>query len=116
MTPTCRRLSAIRPTPPWSWSRRSSRKRSNAWIFVPAPARVRAHITARTGAARSIHVRAIGDHLSRLNEHVEADGHITGQRDLDVVRPRFEIQVLEDAIVVVHHSSVVAIHEHLRFG
>ena len=57
-------------------------------------------------------IALVGDRLARQDEHVELERLETGFADLDVMRPFLEPEPLEDPVVVVDQSNVVAVDEH----
>jgi len=58
-------------------------------------------------------VRAIRDRLTWLDPDIERDRRIARILNLDMMRTHLEIQVLEDAVVVVDDPGIVAIDEYL---
>ena len=73
----------------------------------------RARRRTRPPQQSSGHLRVIRDGMARIDSHVERDRRIAVPFDLDVMRTRLEIQVLEHAVVVVDHACIVAVDEHL---
>jgi Amino acid permease len=56
---------------------------------------------------------AVSDLSARVNPDVEVERRVTLRHDLDVMRPRFELQCLECSIVIVHASREVSIDIHV---
>src|SRR5687768_10778982 len=67
-------------------------------------------------AVRLVQVRPERRGPPRLHHHVECDRLVAWHLDFDAMRPRFEIQVLEDPIKIVDDSDVVAIREDVRLS
>ena len=63
----------------------------------------------------SVLVSSERDRPAGLDVDVEGNRLVDpGFPDLDLVRPRLEVQVLEHTVEVVHDADVVAVSKHLR--